>query len=66
MRKAGDIILAFGIVAMLAVIAEGVLKWRLLPNAFIQLLFFIGGLLLILFGIIIRNIGKKNENKSNT
>lgn len=63
MKKFGDFILALGIVAILAVIAESAFEWRML-NDFFFLIFTVGGLALMLFGIIFRNIGK-NKNAKN-
>lgn len=67
MKKFGDFILALGIVAILAVIAELAFEWKML-NDFFFLIFTVGGLALILFGIIFRSIGKgknKNSNPNN-
>lgn len=64
MKKVGDFILALGIVAFLVVIADLYFpNSKLITEGIIGVFIICGVLLLMLFGIILRNIGKgKNKN----
>lgn len=64
MKGFGNLLTAIGIVAMLAVIGEYAIGWKLLPNDRIEILFFVGSLIFILFGVIFRSIGKSKEKKA--
>ena len=69
MKKFGDFILALGIVAFLVVIADLYFpKSKLITEGIIGVFIICGVLLLMLIGIILRNIGKgksKNNNPNN-
>ena len=64
MKKFGDFILALGIVAFLVVIADLYFpNSKLITEGIIGVFIICGVLLLMLIGIILRNIGKgKNKN----
>ncbi|MCR5541621.1 MAG: hypothetical protein K6F71_12510 [Ruminococcus sp.] len=64
MKKVGDFILALGIVAFIVVIADLYFpNSKLITEGIIGVFIICGVLLLMLFGIILRNIGKgKNKN----
>lgn len=69
MKKFGDFILALGIVAFLVVIADLYFpNSKLITEGIIGVFIICGVLLLMLIGIILRNIGKgknKNNNPNN-
>ncbi|MBE6869507.1 MAG: hypothetical protein E7494_12245 [Ruminococcus albus] len=66
MKKFGDFILALGIVAFLVVIADLYFpNSKLITEGIIGVFIICGVLLLMLIGIILRNIGKgKNKNNN--
>ena len=64
MKKFGDFLLALGIVGFLLVIAAIALDTTIFSKGIYDVIYICGILMLILFGIIIRNIGK-NKNAKN-
>lgn len=60
MRKIGDLLTALGIVGFIAIVLEFVMEWGMLIDSII-LPFVIGSLLLLLVGIVLRSVGKKQK-----
>lgn len=61
MKKVGDLLTALGVVGFIAVILELIIGWGMLPKSII-LWFIIGGLILLIIGLILRNSGKEKSN----
>lgn len=61
MKKVGDLLTALGAVGFIAVILELIIGWGMLPKSII-LWFIIGGLILLIIGLILRNSGKEKSN----
>ena len=65
MKKVGDLLTALGIVGFLPIILEAAGLKIFKGDDMIFFFFIIGSLVLILFGVVIRSIGKSKENKTN-
>ena len=61
MKKIGDLLTALGAVGFIAVILELIIGWGMLPKSII-LWFIIGGLILLIIGLILRNSGKEKSD----
>lgn len=61
MKKVGDLLTALGAVGFIAVILELIIGWGMLPKSII-LWFIIGGLILLIIGLILRNSGKEKSD----
>lgn len=61
MKKVGDLLTALGAVGFIAVILELIIGWGMLPKSII-LWFIIGGLILLIIGLILRNSSKEKSN----
>lgn len=64
MKGFGNFLTALGIVALVTAIAELAIGWKMLPTDELVIMVFIGSLVLILFGLIFRNIGRSKEMKA--
>lgn len=64
MKKVGDLLTALGVVGLIFIVLELIMDWKMFSDEIIILFFIIGSLILLLIGIIIKNIGKSKETKS--
>ena len=63
MKKVGDLLTALSAVAFIAVVLEFIIGWKMIPQSLIMW-FIVGGIVLVIFGMIMRNSGAEKPDGS--